>query len=809
MRLPFLLSSILLLTQGVLLIPAASAADPDGLPLLDWEGRRLPPLPAQCLPLGEAALRAARSWAELAGLSAWDPTLAARSTTAFHIVGWALPRAPGLPPEPAATGWWAADPTQATAALSLMGTWPGQSAVVSDDRLQLTHPRTPVVGETTVDGMRLRIHGPALAACLKPMVGDKTAWEPVVTAVANWQLETTISPDGTCRIDTGIPRQVLAPVDPEAVGRLPPARVTIALGIASTANPLVLPEGTWACSWNGDQHLVIVMPDGPQVRPWLLGWTTQVPEKNLDVVALGDQGPWLQREDHGWRLAFVREDLDAAPRGTPASATTPAPLGQLQVRATSAINDTSVAKLPWPIPNLGNWFSTDLDVQIQVDGGDTAVVQTQDPAVAWLLPTLALRWFADEVADQHGMAKLRGVLTRLKAAGIPMTRDELQASQPAVPDAKAWLDRAKAWDHTVDAPEPTILKEALASTRLPLTVATPAQLEAARAFGREIAPLLALPAEQISSIPWQGAPPSVSPPGILLPFISLQRQAVKSGLLLVQHGDAQGLALVDDGWASLGRPSTLIEALVLNSAHNLRDHAWLTATVQGLSDPTRWLAEPYRVEDESRTAWSGERVMSGWVAQAWLGTPQETAVSWPTSTRWLGRHPLVPTWDRAAIATDLVDWLDRLENPAVPVLDLDLTVGRSRFIQALIPSTEMIRTQLEVGRIRHHLTRLAGAIVLQARRQPLPENPADLGRALTIPGPTGPLSCTWQRLDGTSFRLALDVRGSEPAEILAKKWQQWQKETLPDTSATLVISGTLPLIQVHQVAAPKAPNPNF
>ena len=809
MRLSFLLSGLLLTTHGVLLMPAASAADLDGLPLLDWEGQHLPPLPPTCQPLGEAALRAARTWAGAAGLSAWDPALAARSTTAFHVIGWAIPRAPGMPPEPAATGWWAANPTQAAAAMPLIGRWPGQPAVVTDGRLRLTHPRTHEVGNTTVDGMRLRINGEALAACLKPLVGNKSPWEPVVTAVATWHLETTISPDGTCRIDTGIPRQFLAPVDPEAVGRLPAARLTLALGISSTANPLVLPEGTWACSWNGDQHLVIVMPDGPQVRPWLLSWTNQVPDKDHDVVALGDQGPWLQHEDQGWRLAFVREDLDAAPRGKLASATTPAPLGQLQVQATSATTDTSVAKFPWPIPDLGNLFNADIDVQVQTDGTDTAVVRTQDPTVAWVLPTLALRWFADEVADQHGMAKLRGMLARLKAAGIPMTRDELQASQPAVPDAKAWLDRAKAWDHKVDVPEPTTLKEALASTRLPLTVATPAQLEAARAFGREIAPLLVLPAEQISSIPWQGAAPSVSPADILLPFINLQRQAVKSGLLLVQHGDARGLVLVDEGRASLGRPSTLIEALVLNSAHTLRDQAWLTATVQGLGDPTLWLAEPYRVEDESRTAWSGERVMSGWVAQAWLGTPQETAFSWPASTRWLGRHPLVPTWDRAAIATDLVDWLNRLENPTGPVLDLDLSVVRSRLIHDLIPATELIQTQLEVGRIRHHLTRLAGAIVLQARRQPLPENAADLGRALTIPGPTGPLPCTWQRLDGTSFRLALDVRGPVPAGILAKKWHQWQQESLPDTNAALVISGTFPIIQVHQVTAPPAPVPNF
>ena len=809
MRLSLLLSGLLLTTHGVLLMPAASAADPDGLPLLDLEGRHLPPLPATCQPLGEAALRAARSWAEAAGLGAWDPTQAARSTTAFHVIGWALPRAPGLPPEPAATGWWAADPTQAAAASSLIGNWPGQSAVVTDGRLSLTHPRTHEVGDTTVDGMRLRINGEALAACLKPLVGNKPAWEPVLTAVASWHLETTISPDGICRLDTGIPHQFLAPVDPEAVGRLPAARLTLALGIASTTNPLVLPEGTWACSWNGDQHLVIVMPDGPQVRPWLQGWTNQVPDKDHEVVALGDQGPWLQHENHGWRLAFVREDLDAEPREKPASATTPAPLGQLQCSSTPSTADTTIPQLPWPIPDLGNLFSIDIDVQLQTDGSDTAVVRTQDPAVTWLLPTLALRWFADEVADQHGMAKLRSVLARLKAAGVPMSRDELQASQPAVADAKGWLDRAKAWDHKVDAPEPTAMKEALASTRLPLTVATPAQLEAARAFGREIAPLLALPAEQISSIPWQGAPSSVSPAGILLPLINLQRQAVRSGLLLVQHGDARGLPLVDEGRASLGRPSTLIEALVLLSVHTLRDQAWVTATVQGLGDPTLWLAESYRVEDESRTAWSGERVMSGWVAQAWLGTPQETAFPWLASSRWLGRHPLVPTWDRAAIATDLADWIDRLANPAGPVPNLDLGPLRSHLIQEFIPAMDMIRTQLVVGRIPHHLTRLAGAIVLQARRGPLPENPADLGRALTVPGPTGPLPCTWQRLDGTSFRLALDVRGPVPTGIPAKKWQQWQKQTLPDTSAALVISGTFPLIQVHQVTPPQAPAPNF
>ncbi len=133
---------------------------------------------------------------------------------------------------------------------------------------------------------------------------------------------------------------------------------------------------------------------------------------------------------------------------------------------------------------------------------------------------------------------------------------------------------------------------------------------------------------------------------------------------------------MDAARTSLARPSTLIEALALLSVHTLRDQAWLTATVQGLGDPTLWLAEPYRVEDESRTAWSGERVMSGWVAQAWLGTPQETAFLWPTSTGWLGRHPLVPTWDRAAIATDLADWSDRLANPAGPVPNLDLGVCR-------------------------------------------------------------------------------------------------------------------------------------
>jgi hypothetical protein len=47
----------------------------------------------------------------------------------------------------------------------LIGSWPGQPAVVTDGRLSLTHPRTHEVGDATVDGMRLRINGEALGAC--------------------------------------------------------------------------------------------------------------------------------------------------------------------------------------------------------------------------------------------------------------------------------------------------------------------------------------------------------------------------------------------------------------------------------------------------------------------------------------------------------------------------------------------------------------------------------------------------------------------------------------------------------------------
>ena len=808
MRTSLLLASLYLTTGGVLLTPNASAAVPDGLPLIDWEGQHLPVLPAACRPLGEAALGAARAWAGKAGLGAWDPAQAARSTTAFHVIGWALPRAPGLPPEPAATGWWATDPNQVAAASPLIGGWPDQPTMVTNGRLNLTHPRTQVVGETTVDGMRLRIHGEALAACLQPLVEPKPAWQPILATIASWHLETTIRPDGTCQLDTGIPHRFLAPVNPDAIGRLPEAQLTVALGVAPTADPMLLPGGTWACSWNGDAHLVIAIPEGDHVRDWLLGLTHQVPVNHGEVLALADVGPWLQRGDGGWRLAFVREDLDAPVRGMPTTDATATPLGQLQWSTMPATIDPTVQLQPWPFSNLESLPSSSTrEVTFLANADGHAVLSTQDPVMTWLLPTLALRWFADEVADQHGMAKLRRGLTRLRAAGIPITREELQATQPVVPDAAGWIDRAKTWDHPVDTPDANVMKEALASTKLPLAVATPDQLQAARDYGAEIAPLWTLSAERIASLPWQGTPLSVPPAGILMTFLTPLRQAARSGLLLVQHGDARGLPLVDAARASLGRPATLVEALMLISVHALRDQAWLTATIQGLGDPTPWIAEPYRVEEEGRTAWAGERVMIGWGAKAWLEVPQQATSALPQGARWFGRHPLVSSHDRTSTAADLADYLDQLALPTGWVMNLDPAQRHLR--HDFLAAMDMIRTQLVVGGIRHHLTRLAGAIVLQARRQPLPEDPANLGLALSIPGPTGPLPCTWQRLGRTSFRLTLDVHGPLPAGIPAQRWEQWQQGTLPDTQEALVNIMTPPLIQVHQSTLPQTPNPHF
>ena len=80
---------------------------------------------------------------------------------------------------------------------------------------------------------------------------------------------------------------------------------------------------------------------------------------------------------------------------------------------------------------------------------------------------------------------------------------------------------------------------------------------------------------------------------------------------------------------------------------------------------------------------------------------------------------------------------------------------------------------------------------------------------MSIPGPTGPLPCTGQRLGRTSFRLALDVHGPLPAGIPAQRWEQWQQGTLPDTQEALVNIMTPPLIQVHQSTLPQTPNPHF
>jgi hypothetical protein len=716
-------------------------------------------------------------------------------------------------------------------------------------------------------GLRMVLHGAGLAAALAPMLDKpaSTTLAPLLARLPGWTLAAGVAPDGSGWIDTGLSAGVLTAIDPALVARLPAQALAVAaLGLDGPALhaallPLLpdqlrrklptadqLPTGTVVAAWLGGERVLLSAPRTPAVDLLMAALATEnhgtLPAQAGQVQRLGKQGDevWCVWDEGRWTVASDEATLRgflSAPAAAPCWWGQP-PAGALgwarcrlqgqerQVEGMERECQPALLLLPLQPPlggisGNGQRLAKDLGVVLTEppspwpalaaaisghqhglalaarDGHITA--RLDGPLLPWALPALALRWFADHAADQEGTLRLRAHLAAQRTAGIGATPADLVAGLPPVADPAAVVAACETVGKAAGE-QPTLL---LRDHVLPLTAASADQLQRARALVLVSEPLVAAGTGGLDAAVLRHAAPDQLGPALKLPQVEATRALAGAGKLLVMHGDAIGLALVDRAHLLAARPVTLIGGLVAISVASTRDLAWLAACIQGLGDPAPWLAE--QQGDPLAAAWRGERLLyQGYVAECWLQPRQVRDLGFHQPWTFLGPHPLQPSWDRAYAAEDLVQAsalmlaCERGEPPPA-----GWRPPRSLLADLLLPAITLVRANSRNAAMNHHLLRLAGASARLMRGPGLPADAgmlaAALGRPLSVPWNGIPLPCTYRRLGKRGFVLAVDTSGPCPPQMPPEQWQRWGRQTPPEPDHRLVVpSNVRPLVQVNQ-----------
>ncbi|MCK6488464.1 MAG: hypothetical protein L6R48_09080 [Planctomycetes bacterium] len=838
----------------------------EALPVIELEGRDLPAPPAALRGVWDQALAASGEWAREHGATALIPATAATATRAFHLVGWALPRPAPLPPAPLASGWWEGDPAQAAALAALASDWPGARASAAGARATLDHPAAPApAADAPAPGLRLVLHGAGLAAALAPMLEKpaSTSLAPLLARLPGWTLAAGVAPDGLGWIDTGLPAGGLTAIDPALVARLPAQALAVAaLGLDGSALhaallPLLpavllgklptadqLPTGTVVAAWLGGERVLLSAPRTPAVDLLMAALASKnhgtLPAQAGQVQRLGKQGDeiWCAWDEGRWTVASDEAALRgflaapaAAPRwwGLPPTGALgwarcqllgrervgdlgaglqptlllplQPPLGGISGNGQRLAKDLGVTLVepPSPWPALAAAISDHPHGLVLEARNGQLTARLDGPLLPWALPALALRWFADHAGDQEGTLRLRAHLAAQRAAGLGATPADLVAGLPPVADPAAVVAACEAVSKAAG-------EQMVAPVRdhaLPLATATADQLQRARALALVSEPLTAVGPGGIDAAVLRQTPADQLGPALKLPQLDATRALARAGNLLVVHGEAAGLALVDRAHRLSARPVTLIGGLVAISVAGIRDQAWLAACIQGLGDPAPWLAEV--PGDPLAAAWRGERLLyQGYVAECWLQPRQVRDLGFHQPWTFLGPHPLQPSWDRAYAAEDLVQAsalmlaCERGEPPPG-----GWRPPRSLLADLLLPAITLVRANGRNAAMNHHLLRLAGATARLMRGPGLPADAAmlatALGRPLSVPWNGTPLPCTYRRLGKRGFVLAVDSSGPCPPQMPPEQWQRWGRQPAPEPDHRLVVpSNARPLVQVNQ-----------
>jgi len=686
-----------------------------------------------------------------------------------------------------------------------------------------------------------------------------------------WRLTAVVESDGRGWIDTGLPARWLAAPEADMAARLPRAAIAraviafdgVAIGadLAAVLDPVpsklagalamaqtdlraigAALSGTWAIAVTGTGQGIACIPRSATLDRMAQLWMTSeggtLPAEGATIEV--DDGLYLACAPRWWLLAdqpariaaFLAEPTEVAPdHGALAWAdATAAPAAEL------------LAQLPgevlaqWPLPRAligpgdkaqmiakdfgwrvepGRWRD---NVTALANAGHHQLglanfegrirVEVTGPVLPWVMPGLAVRWFADHAQDLCGRTALRQHIAARQAAGQGALPEDLVALVPELTSER--IAAAKEFYRSLPPAPPTPPGDSFSKQAKTAYVPLPAPHEAWFIAAKTLAGASAaldgeFPAGSTVAVRAAAAEGSLGPE-MKLDHIGVARRLAQAGRDLALFGDGEG-ALLADRALHLGRdPLLMIDHLVSISLRTMRDDAWLISGLTGAHALARldaWASEPPPAA--TGRFWQGERLVMGIAAAHWLQLPSAAAT--PLTGEWLMITPAVwqPHIIRALTARDVVaidqllfHWQDRRQ-PLPPGWQAPGSV----LAAMSLPSFGIIAATDRRAAARHVLVRLAWRLHRLGQGGALP---ADAAAAATAAGPLSvpyadallPLVYTKR---GAGFMLGLDLSGERPTAVDSNTWNRWTRNepipadvhlSLPGQRLEIVIDPRLP-----------------
>jgi len=457
-------------------------------------------------------------------------------------------------------------------------------------------------------------------------------------------------------------------------------------------------------------------------------------------------------------------------------------------------------------------------------GGDgTLTLALAGPVLPWLLPGMAIRWFADIAQDEEGKRRLRAEVDRLHRDKLAVFPAEGLAGIPAIDPA-----RLAAWKGLIasihDITEPASKLQSTESRRLgdevlPWTIAEKdaAILEYARQAVAATLPL------DDPAFPRGGDPLVLTADATdwrdqsrFFEVNAIARGLAFLGLHLVAHGDAHGALLADRAMALLGAPQNLNG--LWQRIDYARDRDWFIAGSLADHDRrayARWLDEPPPTISVP-SAWHGERVyFVGRIAEVLLGTGSPATAALVDERPWLpltwlrfglGQPHTWRAWTAPEMAS-IMDVMARIEQGDLATIGKDAFRLHSPLLGGFTVSLDMILDTGRLAQCRHRLIRLAARLRDLAAAGKLPPTQAAANAAvgrleLTMGGTSLPL--TYQRLADNAFRLFIaDQVPPPPGYYAADRWKGLVAAIDVSAGRHLVLPGKV----LEVVVDPRLPPP--
>jgi hypothetical protein len=420
------------------------------------------------------------------------------------------------------------------------------------------------------------------------------------------------------------------------------------------------------------------------------------------------------------------------------------------------------------------------------DHDGTLRIELGGPVLPWLLPGLAIRWFADIAQDEEGKREILSGLQRVRASGRPATLAEYRQALPSCDPV-----RLAAWGKAIDelasqsCPEVEWLQIRLRDALVPWpsTGADRAIIDQAHAIMESTAlfddpslPGGRIMASVATEIGFNEAQRKWSR------RLAAARLLAGYGLFLASHGDPGWALLSQRAIRLVGQPENWVDVDSLRAFVASRDSAWMAYLSSGQIDHPaieRWLSEGVPTLFSASAwrytwIWTASATAEPWLAQ---GADYPGRFTFP-NTHMLRMGLIADQVIRAYTATEIAHLLEcdeRLERQDLPSF-ARLNGFRSPWTRSFQPATYIERA-LDHGRIdqaKHVLVRTAARLVLLEQSRRLPDSQAAATAAL------GPLVCpmagtqvplTYQHLGEHSFRLFVSDQVPPPPDVEPETWK--------------------------------------